>query len=109
MDIDKVAKALTGLAIDPVPDRGTYRLTHEDALNVAQAAIDALGLRKETANRPVLAYDDPPTRKDNRMVQGPDGFWATHFEFVPSFRLVSEWYPHVEHADSMRPWVEEQR
>ena len=67
--------------------------------------LETLNLREETATRPVLVYDDPPAPKHTNLVQAPELVWATHFEFIPSVRLVSDFEPQVEHADSMRPWL----
>lgn len=79
------------------------------AAAIVAAVLGELQLTEEQATRPVLAYDDPAAPKRTNLIAGPDLVWATHFEFMPSTRLVSEWEPRMEHADSMRPWAEEQR
>lgn len=79
----------------PAPLRNDYR-------RMAQAAMDALELAEETANRTILTYNDPPEPHHGDFLDGP--VWATHYEWVPSTRLVTEWSPKRQHANTRRPW-----
>jgi hypothetical protein len=76
-----------------------------EALKADERAVrETLGDTEETTTRPVLVYDDPPAPKRTNLVNAPEEVWATHFEFVSSRRFIGQWEPHMEHADSMRPW-----
>jgi hypothetical protein len=86
-DIDTVAEALTRLDIDPLPDGSTYRLTHEDALNMARAAIDALGLTQEWGIRSGVNIARNSMSESNAKAKA--AMWPESFEAVS--RLAGPW------------------
>lgn len=103
--VDRVAEALCNKwSGDDEAWEGTFGVDRERWRRQALAVVDTLDLIQEQADRPVLTYDDPPAPKGNPLVAGPDRVWATHYEFIPSIRVVSEWEPRMIDADSMRAW-----